>query len=353
MGPTSEDSTRSDDGASSAAHGMLYAYRLVLSPGIVGLVLGIAGALVIMFAFIAPYGTRDTLLFHQRVFFHGLCGILATIVCYPPAVLTLYLARYQTRFKVGLALALQCLITAVPGSAISYTLYGLFHAGNFPNEGPLLTYLVSAATLGGVTATAYYVIWLISHGRPSAGVAVESAPDDERFDGIPAMRQQTIAAVVSTTTVPTAGAATENPPPVVSGTEADAERDRPPRSVDYPGKPRANGGLLTRIPASLGRDLVYIKVSGHYLEVVTTLGSAVIVQRFSDAVEELRDRGLQIHRSYWVAHAHIRRVVRRDYRTLLHLDGGYEVPVSRTFLPAVHHHATTRAAPPALGSDTD
>lgn len=332
---------------------MLYAFRLALSPGILGLVLGIVGALVIVFAFIAPYGTKDTLLFHQRVYFHGLCGILCTIISYPPAVLTLYLARHLTWFKAGLALALQCLITAVPDSAIPYTLYGLFHAGNFPNEGPLLTYLVNVATLGGITATAYYVVWLLSHCRPSAGVAVESVPNNERFDLIPAERPPTVAAVVSTTTVPTTSAATENPRPAVSGREADAERDRLPRSVDYPGKPQANGGLLTRIPASLGRDLVYVKVSGHYLEVVTTLGSAVIVQRFSDAVEELRDRGLQIHRSYWVAHTHVRRVVRRDYRTLLHLDGGYEVPVSRTFLPAVHHLATTEAPSLFRGSGTD
>ena len=84
--------------------------------------------------------------------------------------------------------------------------------------------------------------------------------------------------------------------------------------------------------------MVYIKVSGHYLQVVTTRGSRVIIRRLTDAVRELAGLGMQTHRSYWVAFAHIRYVVRRDRRFLLNLDGGYEIPVSRTFLPDVRRH---------------
>ena len=90
--------------------------------------------------------------------------------------------------------------------------------------------------------------------------------------------------------------------------------------------------------------MVYLKVSGHYLEVVTTHGSGVILQRLMDAVRELGSRGMQIHRSYWVAHNHVRYVVRRDRRTLLHLTGDHEVPVSRTFLPEVRQRIKPQTA---------
>ena len=372
---------------------MRYAYRWVLYPGMIGMVVCISGAFVLLFAIIGTYDTTQTLLFHQRLFFHSLCGIAGMIVGYPPAVLTLYVARVQTRTMIGLALAVQCLITAVPGAAIPYTLYTLFHEGKLPNGGVLPTYVTSAATLLAITAITYYVLCLMSQRRSiampvSSDVAIETVPDDEHSGRTSADQVHTGDAAVSTATGPPGlasstedslraasksgssaalaleylqphdedtahcGDASENPQPAPSGGTA-TKLSRLQQSVDYPAKPRPNGGLLTRIPSSLGHDLVYIKVSGHYLEVVTTLGSAVIVQRFSDAVAELGDRGLQTHRSYWVAHEHIRRVVRRDHRTLLQLNGGYEVPVSRTFLPAVHHLATTRTGPPTQGSGTD
>ena len=122
---------------------------------------------------------------------------------------------------------------------------------------------------------------------------------------------------------------------------------------DAPAKPPP-AGFLDRLPAHLGNDVVYLKVSGHYLEVVTTGGSAVILQRLMDAVRELASYGMQTHRSYWVAHRHIRYVVRRERRTLLHLTGDYEVPVSRTYLPEVRRRIKPQrrsgTAPPAIPS---
>ena len=368
MGSVADDRTRFDDRSGVAEHGMRYAYRLALHRSVLGAVFSIAVGLVILYAFICPYGAGRTWPFHQRLFFHALCGVLGIVACYPASVVTLYLARYQTRTRIGLALAGQCLVTALPGAAVPYTLYGLFHEGALPDEGLLLTYLVSAATLLGAGTVAYYVLCLVSHDQSTA------IPESSGVAFGRAVRRQTVAAVATTTVPPGLGpeasamaldkprtdgstaagsAAAEDPRPAVSGRRAVTERTRLPASIDYPAKPRPSGGLLTRIPRNLGRDLVYIKVSGHYLEVVTTAGSAVIVQRFSDAVAELGDHGLQIHRSYWVAHEHIRHVLRRDHRTLLHLTGGFEVPVSRTFLPAVHHLAANRAGSPARGSGTD
>jgi hypothetical protein len=114
-------------------------------------------------------------------------------------------------------------------------------------------------------------------------------------------------------------------------------RTRPHRPTQKQRGPR----LLDRIPGELGRDLIYLKVSGHYLEVVTTRGSAVILQRLADAIGELGDMGIQTHRSYWVAREHIRYWVRRDRRALLHLTGDHEVPVSRSLLPHVRRVVDT------------
>ena len=57
--------------------------------------------------------------------------------------------------------------------------------------------------------------------------------------------------------------------------------------------------------------------------------------RFADAVAELGDQGMQVHRSYWVARRHVVGIERRTERTVLLLTGGEVVPVSRTYLAAV------------------
>ena len=66
----------------------------------------------------------------------------------------------------------------------------------------------------------------------------------------------------------------------------------------------------------------------------TRAGSAILLMRFADAVAELSDRGLQVHRSYWVAKRYMKRLVRRDGRTVLRLITDEEIPVSRTYLSA-------------------
>ena len=85
----------------------------------------------------------------------------------------------------------------------------------------------------------------------------------------------------------------------------------------------------------LGEDIVYLGVSGHYLNVVTTAGSHPVLMRLSDAVAALGGRGMRVHRSYWVAFRHLTGTVRRDARTLVCVTGGEEVPVSRTYAAAV------------------
>ena len=94
--------------------------------------------------------------------------------------------------------------------------------------------------------------------------------------------------------------------------------------------------FLRRLPADAGRgEIIYLTTKTHYIQVYTTAGRARLLLRFADAVAELGDLGMQVHRSYWVALAQVTDMVRRDNRTVLRLTGDHEVPVSRTYLKAV------------------
>ncbi len=74
----------------------------------------------------------------------------------------------------------------------------------------------------------------------------------------------------------------------------------------------------------------------HYVDVRTDKGGTLVLMRLADAIAETEGvAGLQIHRSHWVALEGIEKAVRRDGRLLLRMRDGTELPVSRTFAPAV------------------
>ena len=119
--------------------------------------------------------------------------------------------------------------------------------------------------------------------------------------------------------------------------------DRPYEAAPSPtSEPTQPARFLDRLPGTVGRDVVYLKVNGHYIHVTTTAGSASVLMRFADAVEELGDLGLQVHRSFWVASRHVTEIARHDNRTVVRVTGGSEVPVSRTFLAAVRKLAADK-----------
>ncbi|MEI2299908.1 LytTR family DNA-binding domain-containing protein [Ensifer sp. MJa1] len=94
--------------------------------------------------------------------------------------------------------------------------------------------------------------------------------------------------------------------------------------------------LLLRLkPANRGQPL-RLTVSDHYTEVTTSAGRELILLRFADALGELGPvPGLQVHRSHWVADAHVARILRENGRIAILLNDGGEVPVSRTYAAAV------------------
>ena len=89
----------------------------------------------------------------------------------------------------------------------------------------------------------------------------------------------------------------------------------------------------------------------HYLRLRTTAGEALVLYPFGKAVADLTEAGvgLQIHRSHWVATAHVGRVVRRGQGALCTLSTGLTLPVSRQYrAPLLAVSAASPALPASL-----
>ncbi len=95
--------------------------------------------------------------------------------------------------------------------------------------------------------------------------------------------------------------------------------------------------ILQRLPSSYqGAELYAISSEDHYLRVYTNQGEELILMRLSDAIRELEQvRGMQTHRSWWVALDAVVEHQRKNGKLILTLKSGVQVPVSRSFDKAV------------------
>ena len=110
------------------------------------------------------------------------------------------------------------------------------------------------------------------------------------------------------------------------------ERDPDTMQEDGTGL-RETVAFLARVPKHLGKDLICVQAQDHYLEVITTQGTDLILMRFSDALNELQGpQGIQVHRSWWISKQHVTEFVRQDGKTFVLLNTKTLDPVSRTFL---------------------
>lgn len=91
-----------------------------------------------------------------------------------------------------------------------------------------------------------------------------------------------------------------------------------------------------RVPPRLGRDLVSVSAELHYLRIVTVAGDALVLHSFGRALPCLEALpGLRIHRSHWVARAHVVAVERAGERVSVRLSSGARLPVSRAYRAAL------------------
>lgn len=99
--------------------------------------------------------------------------------------------------------------------------------------------------------------------------------------------------------------------------------------------PKDMPDILARLPLDKRGTLVAMTATDHYVDVVTTRGHALVLIRLSDAIKEAGIDGLQVHRSHWVARDQVTASRRENGRAILTMSHGAEIPVSRSYMPAV------------------
>jgi hypothetical protein len=93
--------------------------------------------------------------------------------------------------------------------------------------------------------------------------------------------------------------------------------------------------ILARLPLDKRGALIAMTATDHYVDVATAQGNALILMRLADALKEAGIDGLQVHRSHWVALGQVKSARRDAGRAVLTMSNGAEIPVSRSYLPAV------------------
>ena len=90
-----------------------------------------------------------------------------------------------------------------------------------------------------------------------------------------------------------------------------------------------------RLSGPLDGHLLCLEMQDHYLKVHTTAGSEMLLCRMEDAARELEGLGQRVHRSWWVADAARQGIERDGARLVIRLPNGLQVPVGRTYRPAL------------------
>ncbi len=268
------------------------AYTEMLEWGLLRLSLGILGAAVLTLTVMGPLDTGRSLGPVKRFAFVALCCLCCWPLCHALRAAILYLARHRSPVQILLASFGGALLAAVPCAVIVFTIFGFFHPPEFVPPGLPEIYANVAVLILACSSITHYV----------------------------ACQRVAFNSVVNEDPVAAAG----KPAGLDEHAESAVAQDSTERER-----------FLDRLPATLGRDIIYLTVSGHYVNVVTSKGSCLLLMRLSDAIAALGDLGLQVHRSFWVAHEHVSGVLRRDGRMTLRLTGAHDVPVSRTYMAAV------------------
>ena len=318
---------------------MELAYRELLTLRTMRAVLTALGATVAVFTVIGPIGTYETLSPLRRLGYWSLCYLIAWPVYFCMSAVTLYTLRHSSARVAALGLTGMALVASVPATGVVCSIDRLLRPGYL--TGMPLLYARVVAVMVPVTVLVNFIVLERTrmngaHDHSAAVHEVDVA--ERRVLGVgPAIddRSETTAAVSEQRRTP-------------DGVAQPAPREPAPATPPY--------SIFHRLPRRLGTDLIYLTVDDHYVKAHTRAGSAILLMRFVDACAELSDRGLQVHRSYWVAKRYMKRLVRRDGRTVLRLVTGEEIPVSRTYLAAaraVCHEVdldapAAPAAPPRL-----
>ena len=105
--------------------------------------------------------------------------------------------------------------------------------------------------------------------------------------------------------------------------------------------------LQRMLPYDKRGKLIFLRASDHYVIVRTTRGEHELRMRFADALERLGTaRGLQVHRSFWVAQDHLTTPRKEGRRMVMRVDGVL-IPISATYRDDVVRHLDLAGQAPA------
>ena len=267
---------------------------------------------VLLFTIVNPLGTEEGDNLTVCFAYWGLCATACWPICRGQDAITLYLTRSWTPPFVVLATSIGTLVAAIPCTALVSVIHRAFF-GSLPKPSLLEMYLVVALLLVGISALLHYIACLLvklSFWSSPAGTAPplpSIAPKDPHSESASAGHDRYRAPL--------------------PGRESYDRRREPLRQVEAnvgPSTGREPESFLRHLPDGVGRDIISLKAAEHYVEVTTTSGTALILMRFRDAVAELGNLGIRVHRSHWVAHRHAK---------LLPASRGCQTPPSRVAPP--------------------
>ena len=324
------------------------AYRELLRPRSVAVTLASVILFVVAMTIFGPLGTLETLRPLPRFAYWAVSAAITFPFCYAVAAVTLYLTRRRSLLGIVPAVAAGVLLEGFICMVVVVSAHLVF-IPHVPPPDPVNTYLTVTVVVAVCTFFAHYVVFLrTSHGRAVVPERSDEAAPPVRHDAVVAGRgSETVPASVTVevgTTAPGAGAPSGGGNmrgAAVAGSPAarPATQNRahvPRRGGSEPGRLTAQQArFYRRLSRTVSRDIVYLRMDDHYVQVSSIDGSCLILMRFADAVVELGDLGMQVHRSYWVARRHMLAVVRREGRPMVRVTGGDHVPISRPYFPAV------------------
>jgi hypothetical protein len=279
-------------------------------------VAAITSVIFVAFAVAVAPSDSHTLTWTQRTLYFGSIAAISFPICYSLVTMAHYFTRNQPFLVSAIAALAATAFASVPVTAMGCIYPVLFYPGRVaPRFGPMFVTVVAPAI------SACLLMTLVIYQRIRDYREAGELPVFPRFRG---KTRGGIATGVVSAGPDGAGAVNPPPEPVPSpAAPMDGHATTPVRN------------FLSRLPVDVGDEIIYIKTEGHYLRVHTKAGTSRMLMRFADAVAELSGCGLQVHRSYWVAHDQIMGLVKRDNSPALLLTDDHLVPVSRTHMKAV------------------
>ena len=340
------------------------AYRELLKPSTVAIALASVVLFVVAMTIFGPLGTLEALAPLHRFGYWALCAVITFPLCYAWAAVALYLTRRRSLFEMTAAAVAAVLFEGLFCTAVMLAADLLFLPAHAPPLGLVRTYLTVTIVVGMCTLFAHYGVFMqLSHRRAAAaadrsahGAHGGSEPAPDAAAGTP--RTPAPGAAAPPGAGSTAGAAAPaRSADDVAGTRAPGTTEPRARTTAPAGRPSAapepptasQARFYERLSRAVSRDIIYLRADDHYVHVHTSGGSCLVRNRFANAVADLGALGMQVHRSYWVAHRHMITTVRRDGRLVLRVTGGENLPISRPYLAAVRAALDPTQGRPAGG----